>query len=103
VGAFLGNSRCPAEFWIDLGITAEGLHNFLWIILVDNVSRLLLAGSIGVNELVLRCCEAERCGRAGTKHRAAQNSESKGDKFWHKERDLSNRSATPATDFFQKT
>src|SRR5262249_35990574 len=102
VGAFLSNSCRPTQFWIDLRIPCKRLHNFLWIIFVHDIDRLLFAGSIGISKLRLRRRETQSCRRARTKRRASQNGEYKGEKFWHKERDLSSMSGKPATDFFGK-
>src|SRR5690348_1592297 len=103
VGAFLSNSGRPTQFWIDLRIPCKRLHNFLWIIFVHDVGRLLLAGSIGISKLRLRCRETQRCCRARIKCRAREGNDDKSEKFWHEERDLSSRSAKAATDFFPKT
>src|SRR5205814_7936884 len=102
VGAFLGNGRRAAQFWIDIRIPGKRLHNFLWITFVHNVSRLFLPRSIGISKLWLLRRETQcRCWE-GTKCSASQNGEGKGEKFSHKERDLSSRSGRPATVFFRK-
>src|SRR5205814_3930880 len=103
VGTFLSNSGRPAQFWIDLRIRHNRLHNFLWIIFVHDIDRLLFAGSIFISKLWLWRRESERRCREGTKRRASQNGKGKREKFSHKERVLSGRSARPATVFFQKT
>src|SRR5207248_11078906 len=97
VGAFLSNSGRPTQFWIDLRIPGNRLHNFLWIIFVHDIDRLLFAGSIFISKLRLRRRESQcRC-RAGTKCRASKNGERNDKKFSHKERVLSSMTAKPAT------
>src|SRR5215217_6946156 len=102
-GAFFGDSGGPAQFRINIGIyLGNRLDDLFRIIFLHNFDRLLFPGGVGVVKLWIGCRKVERLSRTGTERRASENEEGKDEKFSHKERDLSGRSVSVATDFFRK-
>src|SRR5437764_13392199 len=104
MGAFFGNGSCPAQIWIDLRIEfGKWLHDLLRVILIHDFDGLFFARCISITEL--RFWRRKYQCRSGTwaKCRKSNDGEHEGEKFSHKARVLSGKSAGLATVFFLRT